>query len=43
MAFTPSIHTPFGYYFLCRRGQASSPRIKALLEFLVAEAAASFG
>ncbi len=39
--FTTSIHTPFGYYFLCRPTQASSPRIKALREFLVAEAAIS--
>jgi LysR family transcriptional regulator, glycine cleavage system transcriptional activator len=39
--FTTSIHTPFGYYFLCRPAQAGSTRIKALREFLVAEAALS--
>jgi LysR family transcriptional regulator, glycine cleavage system transcriptional activator len=41
--FTTSIHTPFGYYFLCRPAQAGSTRIKALREFLVAEAAISAG
>jgi LysR family transcriptional regulator, glycine cleavage system transcriptional activator len=41
--FTTSIHTPFGYYFLCRPSQAGAPRIKALREFLVAEAALSTG
>ncbi|MGD0722285.1 MAG: transcriptional regulator GcvA [Roseiarcus sp.] len=39
--FTTSVHTPFGYYFLCRPNQAGSTRIKALREFLVAEAAIS--
>jgi LysR family glycine cleavage system transcriptional activator len=39
--FTTSLHTPFGYYFLCRPGQAASPRIAALRDFLVAEAAMS--
>ena len=41
--FTMQVHTPFGYYFLSRPAQADSPRIKALREFLVAEAAASMG
>jgi LysR family transcriptional regulator, glycine cleavage system transcriptional activator len=35
------VHTPFGYYFLCRPDQAASPRISALRDFLVAEAAMS--
>jgi LysR family glycine cleavage system transcriptional activator len=39
--FTTSVHTPFGYYFLCRPNQAASTRIKALREFLAAEAAIS--
>lgn len=39
--FTTSVHTPFGYYFLCRPSQSSSPRIAALRDFLVAEAALS--
>ncbi len=39
--FTTSVHTPFGYYFLCRPSQAGSPRIVALRDFLVAEAALS--
>jgi LysR family transcriptional regulator, glycine cleavage system transcriptional activator len=39
--FTTSVHTPFGYYFLCRPDQAASPRISALRDFLVAEAAMS--
>jgi len=41
--FTMQVHTPFGYYFLSRPSQADTPRIKALREFLVAEAAASMG
>jgi LysR family glycine cleavage system transcriptional activator len=41
--FTTSVHTPFGYYFLCRPDQAASPRIAALRDFLVAEAALSTG
>jgi len=41
--FTTSVHTPFGYYFLCRPDQAASPRIAALRGFLVAEAAMSTG
>jgi LysR family glycine cleavage system transcriptional activator len=36
--FTTSVHTPFGYYFLCRPDQAALPRIAALRDFLVAEA-----
>ena len=39
--FTTSVATPFGYYFLCRPGEALSPRIKALREFLSEEAALS--
>ena len=39
--FTTSVHTPFGYYFLCRPDQADSPRIAALRDFLLAEAALS--
>jgi LysR family transcriptional regulator, glycine cleavage system transcriptional activator len=41
--FTTSVHTPYGYYFLCRSDQAISPRIAALRDFLVAEAAISSG
>jgi LysR family transcriptional regulator, glycine cleavage system transcriptional activator len=39
--FQLSMRTPFGYYFLCRPGDAESPRIRALRQFLVEEAAAS--
>jgi LysR family transcriptional regulator, glycine cleavage system transcriptional activator len=39
--FTTSVHTPFGYYLLCRPSHAATPRIAALREFLVAEAAMS--
>jgi LysR family transcriptional regulator, glycine cleavage system transcriptional activator len=39
--FSTSVSTPFGYYFLCRRDEAHSPRIKALREFLTQEAALS--
>jgi LysR family glycine cleavage system transcriptional activator len=39
--FTTSVRTPFGYYFLCRPDQESLPRIAALRDFLVAEAALS--
>ena len=39
--FSTSVHTPFGYYFLCRPEEAGKPRIKALREFLVEEAALS--
>ncbi len=39
--FSTSVSTPFGYYFLCRPEEAAKPRIKALREFLVAEAALS--
>jgi LysR family glycine cleavage system transcriptional activator len=41
--FATSVPTPFGYYFLCRPSQAASPRIAALRDFLVAEAALSTG
>ena len=39
--FSTSVRTPFGYYFLCRPDEAQSPRIRALHEFLVEEAALS--
>ena len=39
--FKTSVSTPFGYYFVCRPDDASSPRIKALREFLSEEAALS--
>jgi len=39
--FSTSVHTPFGYYFLCRAADAHTPRIKALRDFLVEEAALS--
>ncbi len=39
--FSTSVSTPFGYYFLCRPDEAGTPRIKALREFLVKEAALS--
>ena len=39
--FQLQMHTSSGYYFLCRPGDAESPRIRALREFLVEEAAAS--
>jgi LysR family glycine cleavage system transcriptional activator len=39
--FSTSVQTPFGYYFLCRPEEAAKPRIKALREFLVEEAARS--
>ena len=41
--FSTSVRTPFGYYFLCRPGEAETPRIKAFREFLVEEAALSAG
>ena len=41
--FEVSMRTPFGYYFLCRPGEADTPRIRALREFLVEEAALSAG
>jgi LysR family glycine cleavage system transcriptional activator len=41
--FAVSMRTPFGYYFLCRPGDAEAPRIKALRDFLVEEAARSAG
>ena len=37
------MRTPFGYYFLCRPAEAETPRIQALREFLVEEAALSAG
>jgi LysR family glycine cleavage system transcriptional activator len=39
--FPTSVRTPFGYYFLCRPEEAQTPRIKALRDFLVEEAALS--
>jgi LysR family glycine cleavage system transcriptional activator len=39
--FSTSVPTPFGYYFLCRPEEAGKPRIRALREFLVEEAALS--
>jgi LysR family transcriptional regulator, glycine cleavage system transcriptional activator len=39
--FSTAVSTPFGYYFLCRPEEAQTPRIKALREFLVEEAALS--
>ncbi len=39
--FSTSVKTPFGYYFLCRPEEAGTPRIKAIREFLVEEAALS--
>jgi len=39
--FSMSVHTPFGYYFLCRPEDAETPRIKAFRDFLVEEAALS--
>ncbi len=39
--FKTSVSTPFGYYFVCRPDDANSPRIKALREFLIQEAALS--
>jgi LysR family transcriptional regulator, glycine cleavage system transcriptional activator len=41
--FTTSVHTPFGYYFLCRPENFASPRIEALRDFLMAEAKKSAG
>jgi LysR family transcriptional regulator, glycine cleavage system transcriptional activator len=41
--FTTSVHTPYGYYFLCRPEQANAPRISALRDFLAAEARKSAG
>lgn len=39
--FSTSVSTPFGYYFVGRPDEANSPRIKALREFLIREAALS--
>lgn len=39
--FSTAVATPFGYYFLCRPEEAHTPRIRALREFLVEEAALS--
>ncbi len=41
--FEVSMRTPFGYYFLSRPEDAEAPRIKALREILVIEAALSIG
>ena len=32
--FKVRIRSPFGYYFLCHPGEADTPRIRALREFL---------
>jgi LysR family glycine cleavage system transcriptional activator len=39
--FETTVRTPFGYYFLCRPDAAETPRIRALRDFLVEEAARS--
>jgi LysR family transcriptional regulator, glycine cleavage system transcriptional activator len=39
--FATTVRTPFGYYFLCRPEAAETPRIRALRDFLVEEAALS--
>jgi LysR family glycine cleavage system transcriptional activator len=39
--FATTVRTPFGYYFLCRPDAAETPRIQALRDFLVEEAALS--
>jgi len=39
--FATTVRTPFGYYFLCRPDAADTPRIGALRDFLVEEAALS--
>src|SRR5579863_3841593 len=36
--FTTEVHTPFGYYFLCRPENSGAARIAALRDFLAAEA-----
>ena len=41
--FATTVPTPFGYYFLCRPDAAETPRIKALRDFLIEEAARSSG
>ena len=41
--FATTVRTPFGYYFLCRPDAAETPRIQALRDFLVEEAALSPG
>jgi len=41
--FPTSVRTPFGYYFLCRPEDSGTPRIKALRDFLIEEAALSAG
>jgi LysR family glycine cleavage system transcriptional activator len=41
--FTTEVHTPFGYYFLCRPEHAGAARIAALRDFLAAEAKKSAG
>src|SRR5579863_5004254 len=39
--FATTVRTPFGYYFMCRPEVAEAPRIRALRDFLVEEAALS--
>lgn len=39
--FATTVRTPFGYYVLCRPDAADTPRIRALRDFLVEEAALS--
>jgi LysR family glycine cleavage system transcriptional activator len=39
--FATTVRTPFGYYVLCRPDTADTPRIRALRDFLVEEAALS--
>ncbi|MBV8565559.1 MAG: transcriptional regulator GcvA [Methylobacteriaceae bacterium] len=41
--FEVSFRTPFGYYFVCRRDRAASPKVLAFRNWLVAEAARSRG
>jgi LysR family glycine cleavage system transcriptional activator len=41
--FATTVQTPFGYYFLCKPDGAETPRIRALRDFLVEEAALSRG
>ena len=41
--FATTVATPFGYYFACRPDVAEAPRIRALRDFLVEEAALSRG
>ena len=41
--FATTVRTPYGYYFLCRPDTAETPRIRALRDFLIEEAALSSG